>query len=43
MARWLKNEGQLTKEEMVELLYRFSREVEHSDKNLKRAERIMGR
>ena len=43
MARWLKNEGDLTKEEMVELLYRFSREVEHSDENLKRAERIMGR
>lgn len=43
MARWLKNEGDLTKEEMAELLYRFSREVEHSDENLKKAEKIMGK
>lgn len=43
VARWLKNKGELTTEEMVELLYRFSREIEHSDENLKRAERLMGR
>ena len=36
-ARWLKNDGDLSKEEMTELLYRFSREVEHSDDNLKKA------
>ena len=43
MARWLKNKGELTIEEMTELLYRFSREVEHSDKNLKKAEKLLGR
>jgi len=41
MARWLKNKGELTIEEMVDLLYRFSREIEHSDENLKRAEQLM--
>lgn len=41
MARWLRNEQQLELEEMAELLYRFSREVEHSDKNLKLAEKIL--
>ncbi|MBO5373642.1 MAG: flagellin lysine-N-methylase [Lachnospiraceae bacterium] len=42
MARWLKNEKNLELEEMTELLYRFSREVEHSDENLKRLEKMMG-
>ena len=41
MARWLKNEKTLNLEEMTELVYRFSREVEHSDLNLKTVERIM--
>lgn len=41
MARWLKNGGELDKEEMSELLYRFSREIEHSDDNLKKAERLL--
>jgi len=41
MARWLKNEKTLDLEEMTELVYRFSREVEHSDLNLKTVERIM--
>jgi lysine-N-methylase len=41
MARWLVNGKELTKEEMTELLYRFSREVEHSDENLKRVEKMM--
>ena len=41
MARWLVNGKELSKEEMTELLYRFSREVEHSDENLKRVEKIM--
>ena len=31
----------LKKEEMTKLLYRFSREVEHSDENLKKIDRIM--
>ena len=41
MARWLKNEKMLDVEEMTDLVYRFSREVEHSDVNLKRVEKIM--
>lgn len=41
MARWLKNEKSLDLEEMTGLVYRFSREVEHSDVNLKTIEKIM--
>lgn len=41
MARWLKNERSLDLEEMTELVYRFSREVEHSDENLKQVEKFM--
>lgn len=41
MARWLKNEKTLDMEEMTDLVYRFSREVEHSDENLKHVEQIM--
>ena len=43
MARWLKNEKFLDLEEMTELVYRFSREVEHSDLNLGKIERILSR
>lgn len=43
MARWLKNEKDLELEEMTELVYRFSREVEHSDLNLKTIEKIMSK
>ena len=43
MARWLLNGKELTKEEMTELVYRFSREVEHSDDNLEHIEKIMGK
>lgn len=41
MARWFKNEKTLDLEEKTELVYRFSREVEHSDLNLKTIEKIM--
>ena len=41
MARWLKNEKSLDLEEMTELVYRFSREVEYSDLNLKNIEKVM--
>ncbi len=41
MARWLKNGKTLDVEEIIDLVYRFSREVEHSDVNLKRVEKIM--
>ena len=43
MARWKKNGKFLDKEEMIELLYRFSREVEHSDENLKKIDKIMSK
>lgn len=39
--RWLRNEKQLNLEDVIELVYRFSREVEHSDLNLKRMEAMM--
>ncbi len=41
MGRWLMNGRSLSKAEMTELLYRFSREVEHSDVNLKRLDKMM--
>ena len=41
MARWVKNEKSLDLEEMTDLVYRFSREVKHSDENLKRLEKMM--
>lgn len=41
MARWICNEKSLELEEMTELVYRFSREVEHSDDNLKKVEKLM--
>ena len=43
MARWLKNEKFLDLEEMTELVYRFSREVEHSDLNLREIEKILNK
>ena len=43
MARWIKNEKSLDLEEMTELVYRFSREVEHSDLNLGKIERILSK
>ena len=33
LARYIRNGGQLSMEERIDLTYRFSREVEHSDKN----------
>ena len=43
MARWLKNEKFIDLEEMTELVYRFSREVEHSDLNLREIENILSK
>ena len=43
MARWLKNEKSIDLEEMTELVYRFSREVEHSDLNLREIEKILSK
>jgi len=41
MARWIRNEYTLDTEDVIELVYRYSREVEHSDINLKRMEKLM--
>lgn len=41
VARYVKNEGSISMEERVDLVYRFSREVEHSDKNRSRVETFM--
>ena len=41
MARWVKNDMTLGMDERIDLVYRFSREVEHSNKNLKRMEKMM--
>ena len=40
MARWAKNERLLTTEDVIEIVYRYSREIEHSDKNLETMERF---
>lgn len=39
-ARFIKNEGNLDKEDIVLIVYRFSRELEHSDTNLERMEKF---
>lgn len=41
IARWVLNGETIGREEMTELVYRFSREVEHSDENLKQVEKWM--
>ena len=41
MARWIRNDYMLDTEDVIELVYRYSREVEHSDINLKRMEKLM--
>lgn len=41
MARWLMNGKNLRLDEMTELLYRFSREIEHSDENLESLDKMM--
>ena len=41
MARWLMNGKELNLGEMTELLYRFSREIEHSDENLESLDNMM--
>ena len=41
MARWINNNRMLTLHDMIELLYRFSREIEHSDENLECLDEMM--
>lgn len=40
-ARWLRNEKYLDTEDVIEVVYRYSREVEHSEGNLKKIEKLM--
>ncbi len=39
-ARWIKNEGMLDMEDVTMLVYRYSRELEHSNENLDRMEKF---
>lgn len=41
LARWMKNERTLDFEDVVEMVYRYSREIEHSDHNLEMMEKMM--
>ena len=41
MARWIMNGKKLSMAEMTELLYRFCREIEHSDENLEVLDEMM--
>jgi len=41
MARWLMNGRALSLDEMIELFYRFCREIEHSDENLESLDKMM--
>ena len=38
MARWLRNGVTLSADDLIELSYRYSREIEHSDENLEQVE-----
>lgn len=40
-ARWMKNEKTLDAQDVVEIVYRYSRELEHSDLNLNQMEEMM--
>ena len=40
-AQWLKNDGTLDDQDVVETVYRYSRELEHSDPNLEKMEELM--
>lgn len=41
-ARWIKNKKELNMEDVVDITYRFSRELEHSDNNLKKMWKMLG-
>lgn len=41
MAKWIKNEKILDFEDVTETVYRYSRELEHSDPNLEKMEKLM--
>ncbi len=41
MARWIRNERYLDMEEVIQVLYEYSRELEHSDWNLEKFEELL--
>ena len=41
-AKWALNNKTLEREEIIEVVYRFSRELEHSDNNLVKWEKLFG-
>ncbi len=41
MARWLMNGRSITLDEIIEIFYRFCREIEHSDENLEALDEMM--
>ena len=43
IAKWLKNDKTIKQQEMTEIVCQFSREIEHSDFNLKKIEKIMNK
>lgn len=40
-VRWLRNEKMLDVQDVTEIVYRYSREMEHSERNIKRMEAMM--
>ena len=40
LAQWLKNEKTLEMEDVIDTVYRYSRELEHSDPNLNKMEEL---
>jgi len=40
-AQWIENGGSLTFAEFIRIVYRYSRELEHSDENLITMDRMM--
>ncbi|MDD3220023.1 MAG: flagellin lysine-N-methylase [Lachnospiraceae bacterium] len=40
-CRWIRNEKQIYPEDVTEIVYRYSREIEHSDQNLKKFEELV--
>ena len=40
-ARWLKNGKTLDQDDVIEVIYRYSRELEHSDKNMKKIWKLL--
>lgn len=40
LARWIKNDRALDMEDVIMIVYRYSREIEHSDLNLERIEKF---